>query len=86
MAVGRRVRAVRVPQWVVRCAAAASEFAAATVGRATIFNREKVREILAPGWLCETEAAKRDLGFEGRIPLSVGLTETATWYRQQGWL
>jgi len=86
IAVGRRVRAVRVPSWLVRCAAAASEFGAATVGRATIFNREKVREILAPGWLCETAAAKRDLGFEGRIPLSVGLSETATWYRQQGWL
>lgn len=85
-AVGRRVRAVQVPLWLVRTAAAASEFAAATVGCATIFNREKAQELLAPGWLCETEMAKRDLGFEGRIPLPVGLTETAAWYREQGWL
>ncbi|MBI3302682.1 MAG: NAD-dependent epimerase/dehydratase family protein [Deltaproteobacteria bacterium] len=85
-AVGRQVRTVRVPQWVVRAAAAASEFGAAIAGRTTIFNREKARELLAPGWLCETDAAKRDLGFEVRIPLPAGLTETAAWYREQGWL
>jgi nucleoside-diphosphate-sugar epimerase len=85
-ALDRQVRAVRIPQWVVRVAAATSEFAATTVGRATIFNREKARELLAPGWLCETETAKRELGFEGRIPLPVGLSETAVWYREQGWL
>lgn len=85
-AVGRRVRAVRIPVWLVRTAATVSEFAAATSGRTTIFNREKAREMLAPGWLCETEAAKRDLGFEGRIPLPVGLTGTAAWYREHGWL
>lgn len=85
-AVGRRVRAVRIPAWLVRTAATVSEFVAMTRGRATIFNREKAREMLAPGWLCETEAAKRDLGFEGRIPLPVGLTGTAAWYREHGWL
>jgi nucleoside-diphosphate-sugar epimerase len=85
-AVGRRVRAVRIPAWLVQAAATMSELGAATVGRATIFNREKAREMLAPGWLCETEAAKRDLGFEGRIPLPVGLTGTAAWYREHGWL
>jgi nucleoside-diphosphate-sugar epimerase len=85
-AVGRQVRAVHIPQWVVHTAATLSELAAAIVGRATIFNREKALEVLAPGWLCETEAAKRDLGFEGRIPLPAGLTETASWYREQGWL
>lgn len=85
-AVGRRVRAIRVPPWCMRIAAATSEFGAKTIGRATIFNREKMREILAPGWLCETDAAKRDLGFEGRISLPIGLTSTAAWYREQGWL
>ena len=85
-ALGQRVRAVYIPQWAVRTAATLSELAATTVGRTTIFNREKARELLAPGWLCETEAAKRDLGFEGRIPLPAGLIGTAAWYRAQGWL
>jgi nucleoside-diphosphate-sugar epimerase len=85
-AVGRQVRAVRIPPWCVHTVAAVSELGAAAMGRATIFNREKAREMLAPGWLCETEAAKRDLGFEGQIPLPVGLTGTAAWYREHGWL
>jgi nucleoside-diphosphate-sugar epimerase len=85
-AVGRRVRAIRIPPWVVHAAAMLSECGAAAIGRATIFNREKAREMLAPGWLCETESAKRDLGFEGRIPLPVGLNGTAAWYRERGWL
>jgi dihydroflavonol-4-reductase len=85
-AVGRQVHPVRVPHWGVHVAAMMSEWSAALCGRATIFNREKVQEMLAPGWLCETAGAKRDLGFEVQIPLPVGLAATAAWYREQGWL
>jgi dihydroflavonol-4-reductase len=85
-AVGRPVRPVRVPAWVVHAGALVSEFGAAATGGATIFNREKVREILAPGWLCETETAKQNLDFEARIALPEGLTKTAQWYRENGWL
>ncbi|MGE0824506.1 MAG: NAD-dependent epimerase/dehydratase family protein [Candidatus Binatia bacterium] len=85
-AIGRQVHAIRIPAWGIRAAATASELGAAMVGRATIFNREKAEELLAPGWLCETETVKRDLGFEVQIPLPQGLTDTASWYRTQGWL
>ena len=85
-ALGRRVRTVYVPHWFVRTAAAVSEFGAATIGRTTIFNRDKVQELLAPSWLCETAAARQDLHFEARIPLPEGLIRTAAWYREQGWL
>lgn len=86
LAVGRSVRTVRVPPAVVKAAAAASEFGAGLVGRATIFNRDKARELLAPAWLCDTSAAARDLGFVARTPLPAGLNETAAWYRAHGWL
>lgn len=86
-AVGRPgASVIRVPPTLVRLAAALGEAAAGTMGRTTIFNRDKARELLAPGWLCETERARRDLGFIASIPLSEGLTETATWYREHGWL
>jgi nucleoside-diphosphate-sugar epimerase len=85
-AVGRRVHSVCVPQWGVRVAATISEWWAERTGHATIFNREKANEILAPGWLCETELARRDLGFAIRIPLPEGFMQTAAWYREQGWL
>ncbi len=85
-AVGGRVRTVRVPPALVRVAAGASELGARMLGRSTIFNRDKARELLAPGWLCETVAAERDLAFVARIPLERGLKETAEWYRARGWL
>ena len=85
-AVGCRVRTVRVPHRGVQMAAMMSEWSAALRGRATIFNREKVQEMLAPAWLCETAGAKRDLGFEVQIPLPAGFAATAAWYREQGWL
>lgn len=85
-AVGRSVHLVRIPQRLMQIAAAVSEGGAAMIGRATIFNREKVKELLAPGWLCETALAKQELGFEAKIPLSTGFAETAAWYKRKAWL
>jgi nucleoside-diphosphate-sugar epimerase len=85
-AVGKRARVVRVPAALIAAAAAVSEGVARMGGGATIFNRDKARELLAPGWLCETAAAREKLGFETRIPLAQGLNETARWYRNEGWL
>ena len=85
-ALGRRVRVVRVPAGVLKTAAATVETIAGLVGKSTIFNREKADELTVPGWLCETEAARRDFGFEAHIALQDGFNETANWYRQNGWL
>jgi nucleoside-diphosphate-sugar epimerase len=85
-AVGRRVRALPVPAPLIAGLAAASETAASVVGQSSIFNRDKAREMLAPGWLCETDRARRDLGFQAAITLDDGLRATARWYRDNGWL
>jgi nucleoside-diphosphate-sugar epimerase len=85
-AVGRGVRVVRLPAALIAGLAAVSETSAALLGRSSIFNRDKARELLAPGWLCETEAARAALNFEADIPLTDGLRMTAQWYREQGWL
>lgn len=84
-AVGRAGRRVRVPEAVLRAAAAASEAVARVTRRPAIFDREKARELLA-GWTCETESARRELGFEASVPLADGLRETAGWYRERNWL
>ena len=85
-AVGRRVHVVPVPPVLVGVAAVISELSAKAVGRTTIFTRDKARELLAPGWLCDTAAAERDLGYTARTPLATGLKATADWYRARGWL
>lgn len=85
-AVGRKARVVRLPAALIRAAAGLNQLAHAAVGRSTIFNADKAREMLAPGWLCETETAARVLGFHARVPLEQGLRDTAQWYRDHGWL
>ncbi len=85
-AVGTRARILRVPAGVIAAAAAVSEGVARLVGQATIFNRDKARELLAPGWLCETDRAREILGFSAATPLADGLRQTARWYRDEGWL
>ncbi len=85
-AVGRRAVRIRIPGALVRMAAAATEAVARQVGQAVIFDREKARELLAPGWTCETERARDGFGFQASIPLDKGLQETADWYRAYSWL
>jgi nucleoside-diphosphate-sugar epimerase len=85
-AVGRTPLFLPVPQRAIAFAAAVSETVSSGVGRSTMFNRDKVRELLAPGWLCETDSARRAFGFAAEISLADGLRGTAEWYRTQGWL
>lgn len=85
-AVGRTGVRVRIPAVLLRGAAAVSEAVARARGEPAILDRDKAREVLAPGWVCETEGARRELGYEAAIPLDEGLRETAAWYRANDWL
>ena len=43
---------------------------------------EKMSEVLQKHWVCSGEKAKRDLGFEPKIPLRKGAEETVHWYSE----
>lgn len=85
-AVGREARLITVPASLLSLAGAVSEVVSRVTGKPSIFSRDKARELLAPGWLCETERALQELGFRAEIPLDRGFAETAEWYRAHGWL
>ncbi len=85
-AVGRPGRTVLVPAALVRTAGILTDAVSGVTRRPSIFGRDKARELLAPGWLCETDAARVDMDFVARTPLREGLRETASWYRAYGWL
>ena len=86
-AVGRRrVFIVRTPDWMGRCAGAASEVVSRLRGQAAIFNLDKMREASAGSWVCSSERIRHDLGFRVARPLTERLQQTADWYASQGLL
>ncbi len=85
-AVERRGHYIPIPRGLVRMAGSVNGALGSLFARPPIFDADKARELLAPAWLCETEEARRALGFEALVPLERGLRETAEWYRDRGWL
>ncbi len=86
-AAGReRLRALPVPYPLLFAAAAVAEAAGRLRGRVPVFNRQKARELAAPGWACSVEKARADFGFTADLPAEVGFAMTALWYRARGWM
>jgi nucleoside-diphosphate-sugar epimerase len=80
-ALGRTPRVLPLPDAVFRGAGAASGAAAMLAGRAAIFNRGKVREILHRDWSSDPARQPPRTLWAPRIGLSAGLAETVAWWR-----
>ncbi|HEY5313977.1 MAG TPA: NAD-dependent epimerase/dehydratase family protein [Pirellulales bacterium] len=77
-AVGRQsVRIVYAPRWLAWPIAAATEGLSRLRGRASLINRDKLRDALAGGWVCSPSRAKADLGFRVAAPLAARMREVA---------
>jgi nucleoside-diphosphate-sugar epimerase len=85
-AMGRTGKLIPVPRSILQSAGVLSGVWGRVSRKPRIFDRDKVRELLAPGWLCETDRAREDLGFTASVPLERGLKQTAAWYRSEGWI
>lgn len=85
-ALGRKVRNVTIPVSALWTAAAASELLGRVAGRLPVFNREKVKELAAPGWVCNTGKARRELSFQAIIDTASGIRETTDWYLRSRWI
>ena len=51
-----------------------------------MLDRTRVLEMRQAAWLCDSTALTRDTGWQARTALQTGLTETMSWYREQGWV
>ncbi|MEK7447861.1 MAG: NAD(P)-dependent oxidoreductase [Planctomycetota bacterium] len=81
-----KVITLRIPDGVVKLLAAGAEYFSRLKGRATIFNRQKAREIAQHFWVCDTGRVQQELGFKTRVSLKNGLKQTAEWYLSNKWL
>jgi nucleoside-diphosphate-sugar epimerase len=85
-AVGGRTRRVRLPEPVVRAAGVLAEEVARWRGATPLFSRDKAREFLAEGWVCDPRRAMDELGWRPARTLDEGLAATVRWYRERGWI
>ncbi len=86
-ALGRRARLrTGVPPWTLRLAAAASQTWGAITGTPRMLTLDKVHELEQRHWVCSGEVARRELGWEPRVPWHEGVELAAAWYRREGWL
>jgi nucleoside-diphosphate-sugar epimerase len=84
-AVGRRVRVVSIGSpWLSALAWGGS--LASWCGLPASFDRSKLRELQAGGFVCSVARAAHLLGSVPAIPLEDGMASTADWYRAQGLL
>jgi nucleoside-diphosphate-sugar epimerase len=83
---GITARVIRIPVWMGYAIGAVSEAAGFLAGKATIMNRQKVREAVERYWTCDLEDTHRDLGAREWTTLEDGLTRTWKWYRENGWV
>ncbi len=85
-AVGRIPPRPRVPHLVPRVIAMCGSLSQPFRRRPPLVSLSKLPEILAPGWVCATDAVREILDDVAPTDLESGARETAAWYRESGWL
>ena len=49
-------------------------------------DRRRARDLSHHSWTCDIEETREALGWSPEVALGPGLSRTAAWYREVGWL
>ena len=83
---GRSVRLIAAPDWLVHGAAFISGAAGLVIGRPGIFGLDKARELTRGDWWCDPAPSLNKVGYYPKYDLAQGLAETISWYKAHRWL
>ena len=56
------------------------------MGKSTMVNSDKIKELMHTDWICDITKAKDDLCFQPRVGIKKGIKWTADWYKIHKWL
>lgn len=79
-------RTVYLPEWVLSALGSAADVVTNLTGRKLPLNRKLARQLLAPGWTCRIDKARRLLGYSPKRTLADSLRRSAESYLALGWL
>ncbi len=77
---------LRLPIPLVKTLGFIAEKAGKLTGSYPALNIEKVNELEAKSWVCDTKNLVNDLNFKPRYKLKDGLEESIAWYKEHNWL
>jgi len=75
-----------IPFPVVRGAAMFNEIIGKLTNKAMMLTRDKLVELSAPHWVCDSSDTRRDLAWEPKVSWEEGTRLSAKWYRDNGWM
>ncbi|MDF1696463.1 MAG: NAD(P)-dependent oxidoreductase [Saprospiraceae bacterium] len=77
---------LKLPITVMKVLGFASEKLGSLFGQYPALNVEKVNELEANSWICDTTALVKDLNYKPQYDLERGLAESIAWYKEKNWL
>jgi nucleoside-diphosphate-sugar epimerase len=84
--VGRRVRVLRAPRLVLRSAGVMSTGLSKIFRFTNQLDAKQVDQMLAPAWICSSQAAQSATGWKPNVSLAASLSKAWSAYRADGWL
>ena len=85
-ALGKKTVKINVPVWMLRIIATGMERMYGSGEKLPPLNREKLNELTARNWHCDTEPLQSELGFTPEYSLDQAVKESVEWYRANKWL
>jgi nucleoside-diphosphate-sugar epimerase len=82
----RRVRVLPLPETLARTVLRLHAATARLVRRASLYGQDKAEEFFQRAWTAHPGALTRDTGWSAAHDLERGLSATAAWYREAGWI
>lgn len=84
-ALGKKAVRARLPMPVLMTVARGVEAFGRLTNRPVMLTREKA-QMLVQDWVCSSEATRKELGWEPKVPWNEGVPRAVEWYRANGWL
>ncbi len=86
VAVARETRRIYVPVSLAMTFAHVSRLAARLARVKPLLTPERIRDFCERDWTCDDSLARAELGYTSQVNIEEGMSQTAKWYRDQGWI